>query len=250
MGLKIRIMKLINIPNIITSMNLLCGVLGVIFTLEGRIDIAFYLMIAGAVCDFFDGLAARALGGNTAIGKELDSLADVVSFGVLPSIMLYQTMLNLHIEPKFLAYIPLTLAIFSALRLAKFNVDTRQTNNFRGLPTPSSAMIAGSLSYYVFFVSEGLLIEWCKSPILIPTLSIILLISEIPMFSMKIKKKDNRNKKDEFYDARILFIVIFLCSIFVILRFSPNWSMIILITFINYILINIVNAIFNKRIHK
>ncbi len=244
-------MKIINIPNIITSMNLLCGVLGVIFTLEGRIDIGFYLMLAGAICDFLDGFAARLLSGYSEIGKQLDSLADIVSFGVLPSIMLYKIMLILGVEPSFLAYAPLVLAVFSALRLAKFNVDTRQSDNFIGLPSPASAMIAGSLAYYAFFVAEGFLIDWCKSPIFIPTLSIILsllLISEIPMFSMKIKKKGDRKDKDKFYNAKILFIVFFLSSFFVVLRFSPNWSLIILITFVSYILINIITAIIHKKL--
>src|SRR5574344_704033 len=109
-------MRLIKgIPNTITSMNLLCGVLGVIFSLNGRLDIGFLLMMGAAVCDFCDGLAARLLKAYSDIGKELDSLADVVSFGVLPSIMLYQLS---GTEITILRYIPLLIAAFSALRLA------------------------------------------------------------------------------------------------------------------------------------
>ena len=136
-----------HIPNTITSMNLLSGVLGVIFTLEGRIDIAFLLMLAAAVFDFFDGFAARLLHSYSDIGKELDSLADMVSFGVLPSIMLYKTM---DIAGAgWTKYIVLILAVFSGLRLAKFNIDERQTSSFLGLATPSSAIICGSLAYFI-----------------------------------------------------------------------------------------------------
>ena len=129
-------------------MNLLAGTLGVIFTLDGRIDIAFPLMLAAAGFDFCDGFAARLLNAYSNIGKELDSLADMVSFGVLPAIMLYKIMCicgTWHIA----IYIPLILAAFSALRLAKFNLDERQHGSFIGLPTPAAAMICGSLAYYV-----------------------------------------------------------------------------------------------------
>ena len=130
-----------HIPDTITSMNLLCGVMGVIFTLKGRPDIGFLLMIGGAVFDFFDGLAARLLKASSGIGKELDSLADMVSFGVLPSLMLFG--LGGSSVPV-LKYLPLILAVFSALRLAKFNLDERQHEGFIGLPTPAAALIIGS----------------------------------------------------------------------------------------------------------
>ena len=137
------------IPDIITSLNLLCGVLGVMFTFNGRPDIAFCMMLAAAVFDFLDGLAARALDAYSDIGKELDSLCDVVSFGVLPALMLYRTMVDLTGAGVFCC-LPLILAVFSALRLAKFNIDERQHGSFLGLPTPASAMICGALCCYVF----------------------------------------------------------------------------------------------------
>ena len=121
-------------------MNLLSGAMGVIFTLEGRLDIAFPLMLAGAVFDFCDGLAARLLGAYSPMGKELDSLSDMVSFGLLPSLMLYET-LRLSGCHCALAYVTLILAVLSGLRLAKFNIDERQGTDFIGLATPSSAMI-------------------------------------------------------------------------------------------------------------
>ena len=127
-----------HIPNTITSMNLLCGVLGVIASLNGRLELGFELMILAAVFDFCDGLAARLLKAYSEIGKELDSLADDVSFGVLPAVMLYQIS---GTDILILKYLPLVLAAFSALRLAKFNLDERQHDSFIGLPTPAAAMI-------------------------------------------------------------------------------------------------------------
>ena len=110
-------------------MNLLCGAMGVIFTFQGALDIAFYLMLAAAVCDFCDGLAARLLNAYSDMGKELDSLADMVSFGLLPSLMLHRRLIEGGMT-GFWSYLPLIICIFSALRLAKFNVDDRQGANF------------------------------------------------------------------------------------------------------------------------
>ena len=109
------------IPNTITSMNLLCGVLGVIATFSGRLDAAFCLMLAAAVCDFLDGFSARLLKAYSDIGKELDSLSDMISFGVLPSLMMY-SLVNQMNPGSWLRFAPLAVAVFSGLRLAKFNV--------------------------------------------------------------------------------------------------------------------------------
>ena len=127
-------------------MNLLCGALGVIFTFQGALDIAFYLMLAAAVCDFFDGFAARMLNAYSAMGKELDSLADLISFGLLPSLMLHRRLVEGGMT-GFVTFIPLIICVFSGLRLAKFNVDERQSENFLGLATPACAIWCGSLIY-------------------------------------------------------------------------------------------------------
>ena len=162
-----------HIPNTITSMNLLCGSLGVIFTLQNRFDIAFYLMLAAAVCDFFDGFAARLLKAYSDIGKELDSLADMVSFGLLPSLMSYRAM-EIAYGESLLCYIPLIIAVFSALRLAKFNLDERQSDNFIGLPTPACAMLCGSFVYYLTMESEGIIHTLASTAYFIPISSIVL----------------------------------------------------------------------------
>lgn len=139
-----------HIPNALTSANLLCGVLGVIFIIQGKSAPAAYFVWAACVFDFLDGFAARWLRVSSPIGKELDSLADMVSFGVLPAIMVFQLIAQ-SATAEWMPYSALLLAIFSALRLAKFNVDTRQTDSFIGVPTPANALFITALP----FVPEG-----------------------------------------------------------------------------------------------
>lgn len=224
-------------------MNLLCGVMGVIFTFQGALNIAFYLMLAAAVCDFLDGFAARMLKAYSDMGKELDSLADLISFGLLPSLMLHRRLVEGGMT-GFWSYLPLVICLFSALRLAKYNVDTRQGENFLGLPTPACAMWCGSLIYAAdngVMSMAGLLHD--RYLILIASVVLaLLLISEIPMFSMKFKKGSEYNK------IRIYFIaiaVLFAIATFVL---KINWSYIILVTFTAYILQNVLTALFSLRI--
>lgn len=238
-------------------MNLLSGVLGVIFAFEGRLDLSFYLMLAAGVFDFCDGLSARALKAYSNIGKELDSLADLISFGLLPAIMLNRFMV-ISGESGFASYVPLAIVVFSALRLAKFNVDTRQSENFIGLATPACAIICGSLIYYASqlvvtnanagYSVHSFLLEWCQGSVFIPVLSVILsllLVSEIPMFSMKIKKGGKRNVRVN--NMRFSFAGIFIILCFVIPLMGLNWSMIILLTFVCYILLNLINAVIPQK---
>ena len=107
------------IPDAITSMNLICGLVGVMFAVNGKLDLAFYMMLAAAVADFLDGFFARLLNAYSDFGKELDSLCDLVSFGVLPSVMLWSLMKTCMFGENLLCYVPLVIALFSALRLAK-----------------------------------------------------------------------------------------------------------------------------------
>lgn len=221
-------------------MNLLCGVIGVIFTLDGRADIAFWLMLAAAVFDFCDGLAARALHAYSDIGKELDSLCDVVSFGVLPAIMMYSILRESCAESCFWAYIPLCIAIFSALRLAKFNVDERQHDSFIGLPTPACALICGSLAYSVIMDANGFLARMAGSTYFIPALSIVLsllLVSEIPMFSMKFFTGKAGERRE--LHRRVIFIIGFILVTLLTIIFRFNWSFAIFGTFLFYIVQNI-----------
>ncbi len=235
-----------HIPNSITSMNLLSGTLGVIFTLQGRIDIAFPLMLAAAGFDFCDGFAARLLNAYSEIGKELDSLADMISFGVLPAIMLYKTMAICGTW-QIAIYIPLILAAFSALRLAKFNLDERQHGSFIGLATPAAAMICGSLAYYVEKNSGSLLSSLCGTWWFLPALSLALsalLISEIPMFAMKFGKGLEADHKTK--TLRIGFLSGIVCIIIAVIVSGANWSLIILFMFLYYILLNLAAGLVSK----
>lgn len=226
-----------HIPNTITSMNLLSGVMGVVFALRGHLELAFPMMLAAAVFDFCDGLAARLLNSWSAIGKELDSLADVVSFGVLPSIMLLQTMQEKGCS-CWISYIPLFLAAMSALRLAKFNLDERQTSDFIGVATPTAAMIAGSLCYFIAVNSGTFLDAWAGGKWFIPILSVVLgllLNSEIPMFGMK------AGKGHKLLDGkRIVFLSLSACAIVAVIVLRLNWSLAVLLIFCLYLVENLV----------
>lgn len=229
-------------------MNLFFGVMGVIVSFSGKggLETAFLFMLAAAVCDFCDGLSARLLKAYSELGKQLDSLADMVSFGVLPSVMMYRLMATTSHE-GILCYIPLLIAVFSALRLGKFNIDERQTENFIGLPTPACAMICGSFAYYVSKDPSGVLYSWACSCWFIPVCSLILsalLVSEIPMFSMKFRKGTKVGA------LRICFAAVTLVSVLAVLISSLNWSLIVLLTFTAYILLNIISLPLGNRQQK
>ena len=230
-----------HIPNTITSMNLLCGIMGVISAFNGDLAAAFYLMLAGAACDFCDGLAARLLKAYSPMGKELDSLADLITFGLLPSIMLYKCMDIYHPE-KWYCYIPLIITVFSALRLAKFNIDDRQSENFIGLATPACAMICGSLTIVAHLDINNIAGVMTESSWMIPSTSIILsllLVSEIPMFSMKFKK----GASDDLKWIRISFIAVSVAALAATLILGQHFSHAVLFIFLAYILLNIIHAL-------
>lgn len=184
-------MKLIkNLPNAVTCCNLLAGAAAVMMAAEGQFRYALLLIIAGAVFDFLDGLTARALKVQSPIGKELDSLADCITFGLAPSVMLMQT-IRLQTEASNYAWgwwsaVALLMAAFSALRLAKFNTDERQTSSFIGLATPANALFWASL--IAAFPSLPSLAQWIPCAMMaLMLLSCWLLVAELPFFSLKFK---------------------------------------------------------------
>lgn len=171
-----------HIPNLLTCCNLLCGCLGVVFVLEGRpVPAAYFVWIAG-LFDFMDGFAARLLKVSSPIGKELDSLADMVSFGLLPSLVIYKMMVAAG-APSYLPYVAFSIAAFSALRLAIFNLDERQSDSFRGLPTPANALLLTALP----LLPAIALLEDYRVLTLITLLSSYLLVSGIELFALKFK---------------------------------------------------------------
>ena len=189
-----------HIPNTITCCNLLSGCVAAMYAFEGAYPLAFAFIIAGAVFDFFDGLTARALKVSSPIGKELDSLADVITFGFAPAAMVFSWLrecadVNLDMLPAFvMPFAAFLLAAFSALRLVKFNVDERQTSSFIGLPTPANALFWGGL----ILASHDIMVVNPYGWMLVVALVVLfsyLLIAEIPMFSLKFKNltwKSNR----------------------------------------------------------
>lgn len=180
-----------HIPNSLTCLNLICGCLATYFAFACRYDMAFYFVLGGALCDFFDGFAARLLGVSSDIGKELDSLADDVTFGVAPSAVVFSLLTEMTAPDasavvKFLPVLAFIMAAFSALRLAKFNLDERQSTTFIGMPTPANTLFWTALAYgaHDAIVSTPAL-AWTL--LLGVGISSWLLVCEIPMFALKFK---------------------------------------------------------------
>lgn len=181
-----------HIPNSITCCNLISGCIATSFAFTGDTTQALAFVILGAVFDFFDGMVARLLHVSSPIGKELDSLADDITFGLAPSTMVFFELYSLDypsfLEPlrDILPFFAFVMAAFSALRLAKFNLDERQSTGFIGLPTPANALFWGSLLVYGhgWFENQhgGVIIL-----LLLIVLSCYLLVAEIPMFALKFK---------------------------------------------------------------
>ena len=169
-----------HIPNTITLANLLAGCIGIVYTFNDNLVYAAYAIWIAAVFDFFDGFSARLLKVSSPIGKELDSLADMVTFGALPSFMLFKMMTEANNE--VLTYAAFSLALFSALRLAKFNVDTRQATTFIGMPTPAAAFFVSGLPFWQAQYPE--LVTW-QIILLITLVLSFLLVSPIRMLALK-----------------------------------------------------------------
>lgn len=181
-----------NIPNTITCCNLVSGCIATTYAFSGDPRMALIWIIMGAVFDFFDGMSARLLHVSSPIGKELDSLADDITFGVAPATIVFWQLSVLDyptvLEPlrPILPFFAFIMAAFSALRLAKFNLDERQTTSFIGLPTPANALFWGSL-----IVCNPSWLEANSWSLLIVLLMVMcssyLLVSELPMFALKFK---------------------------------------------------------------
>ena len=171
-----------HIPNLLTCANLVCGCLGILSLSTTPAYTAYYVW-AACIFDFFDGFAARLLRVSSPIGKELDSLADVVSFGVLPSLFIFH--LIEEVGPSYLSYVAILIAVCSALRLAIFNLDTTQTDSFRGLPTPANALFLTGLPFLTPLVPGLLANPWIL--VAIAVVFSLLLVSRIELFALKFK---------------------------------------------------------------
>ncbi|TCC91989.1 CDP-diacylglycerol--serine O-phosphatidyltransferase [Pedobacter frigiditerrae] len=176
-----------HIPNAITCANLFSGCIGIVFAFKGELELAAYFVLLSGIFDFFDGMVARLLHVKSAIGKELDSLADMVSFGFLPGVVMFQLLKLSDYNSEYLPYLAFIITVFSALRLAKFNIDERQTEEFIGLNTPMNTLFIVSLPFiakdYPTIIGSTMLLLG------IVAITSFLLVSEIKIFSLKFSDK-------------------------------------------------------------
>lgn len=239
-------MQLFNLPNLLTLINLFSGCLAVVFAFSYHIDWVPYCVLVSLVADFFDGFAARFIKTNSDLGKQLDSLADVVSFGLVPGLIVFWMLNNslradihsfsdneilLASAPAFL------LTLFAALRLAKFNIDTRQTDGFIGLATPAATMFVTGILLMVLQNSFGFASLLYNKFLLYGIILFLsyLMIAELPMFSFKFKSYNWAGN-----EWRYLFIILSLILL-VALKFAAVSLIVIL-----YIILSVTLKIINK----
>ncbi len=234
------------IPNTITSLNLLSGCISILLSFEGYMLAAVYLIFLAAVFDFLDGMSARLLNVYSLLGKELDSLADIVSFGVAPAFIVFQMMkialfgsediplLEFVSAWKVLfLLLPFLISVLSAIRLAKFNLDERQTDSFIGLPTPANALFFVSLYIVTITTKHDFIVSLIYNKYLLSILIIVfslLLVSEFPMFSLKLKNLS-------YADNKIRYLFIGLSAILLILLHSIAVPLIIIL----YLVLSAIN---------
>jgi CDP-diacylglycerol--serine O-phosphatidyltransferase len=233
-----------HIPNTITLLNLFCGCIALVFVSNDQFEMAFYFVCLGIFLDFFDGFFARLFKVSGSLGLQLDSLADMVTSGVVPGFVMFKMMLssNVAMNEGWLQYFPylgFIIALGSCMRLAKFNIDTRQTDSFIGLPTPANALFILSLPLVLKYSDSLMMLEILTEKwvlLLISLFSAYILNAEIPLFSLKIKKfnfKDNA--------LQIVFLIIA-----VLLLVFLNYLAIPLII-IFYVLLSVINNKFLKK---
>ncbi len=227
-----------HIPNIITGFNLLSGAMAVVLAAHSLFGLAFIFILVGAFFDFFDGMSARALHVGNPIGKELDSLADDITFGLAPSVMLFALLFPVL---GWWALLSLVMAAFSALRLAKFNLDERQTTSFIGLATPANAIFWASL---ITFLSNAEFTPFwlCIALLVWSFASCYLLICELPFFSLKFHNmtwRDNRVKYVFIIGAVLMLVAAVITA--AILGWHILWS-IGAVIIIWYILLSLVTS--------
>ena len=223
-----------HIPNTVTCCNLFCGCIAAYMAFQSDYEKAILFIILGAVFDFFDGMLARLFNVSGPLGKELDSLADDITFGFAPSAIVFSLFKEVHYPDFLLAvseYMPYTafiIAAFSALRLGKFNIDTRQSTTFIGLPTPANALFWGSLvvGAHDFLVSDSFNAIYL---FLLVLLMSYLLVAEIPMFSLKFKSL-------AWSDNKISYIFLLVCiPLLVSLKLSSFAAIILWYIFLSVI---------------
>ena len=224
-----------HIPNLLTISNLICGCIALYFTFQGELVFTAYLIGLAAIFDFMDGAAARLLNVSSPIGKELDSLSDMVSFGLVPGSVVFHLLEEGALSQY--SFIALVIPIFSAYRLAKFNVDEDQNENFIGLPTPANCLVFISIPLITTFNSDSTIAYLVEIPEILLIITVLLslaLVSKINMFSLKFKNFKYKDNKLRF----------FLIMMSIILLTWLEFSAIPIIVML-YILMSIANNISN-----
>lgn len=232
-----------HIPNFITSLNLAAGFFSVIFAFNGDLVTASWLIAAAMIFDFFDGFSARLLHTYSEIGKELDSLADMVSFGVAPAVIIYKMIeasagIN---EPAtaITMYLPVIMPVCAALRLARFNIDSSQKYSFKGLPTPASAIAVISVVIGAKYSGSALIGTFASSPVALDIYTVVLsllMVTGIPLLSLKAQHLRFRGN-----EARYILIVLVVAS-FLLLGFAASPLIIPL-----YLLASLTGPLFFKK---
>ena len=204
-----------HIPNTITCMSLVSGCIATVVALQGNLLWAAIWIIIAAVFDFMDGFAARVLKAYSPMGKELDSLSDMVSFGVAPGMivfwMLSQASLSLGEIGRYIPYLAFVIPAFSGLRLAKFNIDERQTTSFIGMPVPANALFWASAGYSLAPLAQANPVLFIVVTLAVALATSLLLLSEIPMFSLKIKSVAWKGNERRYIlvGCAVLFVALF-----------------------------------------
>ena len=213
------------IPNLITLLNLLSGLIALVYAFDDNLQMAFFWVSMGIFFDFWDGFAARTLKVSSPLGVQLDSLADMVTSGVVPGVAMYQMLAHIQenheqynvtdetFYMKLVPFIGFIITLGSCMRLAKFNIDTRQTDSFIGLPTPANALFILSIPVIMSTTQFDILIDIFSNPyvlVFISVFSAFIMNAELPLFSLKIKGK-------KFSDNKLSIIFLSICVIALVL---------------------------------
>jgi CDP-diacylglycerol--serine O-phosphatidyltransferase len=229
-----------HIPNTITLLNLFCGCIALVFTSQSNFEMAFYFVCLGIFLDFFDGFFARLFKVSSPLGLQLDSLADMVTSGVVPGYVMYSLLLQSQgvSASPLIPFLGFIITLGACYRLANFNIDTRQTDSFIGLPTPANALFIMSLPLILHYSESLIVFEILTNQsvlVLIILLSGYMMNAEIPLFSLKIKDF-NFNKNE----LQIVFLGL---SVLLLVFFQYLGISLIIIT---YILLSVINNKFLK----
>lgn len=234
-----------NIPNLITLLNLFSGLLSIYFATKGDLSAAGWLIFLAAAFDFLDGMSARILKAWSEIGKQLDSLADVVSFGVAPAFIVHYLIMSSHGRQSWelfgfdiIPMVPFLLPLFSAFRLAKFNVDDRQTDNFLGLPTPATGILLASLPLIKaeMYAGQSLFYMIVTNTYFYLGLVIVLsllMVSELPLFGLKFKRIQLKGNEIRYFflaASAVLLIVLQVTAIPFIIGLYLLLSLVVFLT--------------------